>query len=62
MLLNPGYEILEVKFDRTIPPWFQKIIQSFEWLGISFDEDVVYQSKNSLRYKEVIDFLLKEES
>ena len=34
-LTIPGYEILEVKFDRTIPPWFQKIIQSFELKRLS---------------------------
>ena len=48
--------------ERSKDEYTQEIIQSFEWLGISFDEDVVYQSKNSLRYKEVIDFLLKEGS
>ncbi len=25
-----GYDILEVKFDTTIPAWFQKIIQSYQ--------------------------------
>lgn len=25
-----GYDILEVKFDSTMPPWFHKIIQSYQ--------------------------------
>ena len=48
--------------ERSKEEYTKEIVQSFEWLGISFDEDVVYQSNNSLRYKEVIDFLLEEGS
>jgi len=30
----PGNDILEVKFDFTIPPWFHRIIQSYQgWRG-----------------------------
>jgi hypothetical protein len=36
-----GYEILEVKFDRTIPAWFQKIIQSFELKRVSVSKYVL---------------------
>ena len=25
-----GYTILEVKFDSSIPPWFQRIIQNYQ--------------------------------
>jgi hypothetical protein len=33
-----GYETLEVKFDQTIPPWFQKIIQNFELRRVSISK------------------------
>ncbi len=36
-----GFEILEVKFDRTIPAWFQKIIQSFELRRVSVSKYVL---------------------
>lgn len=36
-----GYEILEVKFDRTIPVWFHKIIQSFELKRVSVSKYVL---------------------
>lgn len=36
-----GYEILEVKFDRTIPPWFQRVIQSFELKRLSVSKYVL---------------------
>ena len=37
----PGYEILEVKFDRTIPPWFQKVIQNFQLKRLSVSKYVL---------------------
>ena len=36
-----GYEILEVKFDFTIPPWFHRIIQSYELKRISVSKFVL---------------------
>ena len=36
-----GYETLEVKFDQTIPPWFQKIIQNFELKRVSISKFVL---------------------
>mgnify|MGYP006130979537 FL=1 len=29
VLCKAGYTILEVKFDRSIPAWFHRIIQSY---------------------------------
>ncbi len=37
----PGYEILEVKFNLTIPAWFQKIIQSHELRRLSVSKFVL---------------------
>jgi hypothetical protein len=37
----PGYDILEVKFDFTIPPWFHRIIQSYELKRISVSKFVL---------------------
>ena len=46
--------------ERSKEEYTKEIIRSFEWLGIEFDEEVAYQSKNATRYKEVIDSLLEE--
>ena len=46
--------------ERSKEEYTEEIIHSFEWLGIKFDEEVVYQSKNTNRYKEVIDSLLEK--
>ena len=45
-----GYEILEVKFDRTIPPWFQKLIQSFELNRISVSKYVLGCESSGLAF------------
>ena len=45
--------------ERSKEEYTEEIIRSFEWLGIEFDEEVVYQSKNANRYKEVVDSLLE---
>ena len=37
----PGYEILEVKFDLTVPAWFQKIIQSYQLKRLSVSKFVL---------------------
>ena len=36
-----GFDILEVKFDTTIPTWFQKIIQSYELRRVSISKYVL---------------------
>ena len=45
--------------DRSEDKYTHEIINSFRWLGINFDQDVVYQSHNANRYNEMIDSLLK---
>ena len=37
----PGNDILEVKFDLTIPPWFHRIIQSYELKRVSVSKFVL---------------------
>jgi len=37
----PGNDILEVKFDLTIPPWFHRIIQSYQLKRISVSKFVL---------------------
>jgi len=43
-----GYEILEVKFDTTIPAWFQKIIQSYELKRLSISKYVLGMEASGL--------------
>ena len=45
--------------ERSEDKYTQEIINSFQWLGIEFDQDVVYQSLNTNRYNEMIDSLLE---
>ena len=44
--------------ERSEDKYTREIIQSFNWLGINFDQEVVFQSNNFDRYKEVVNFLL----
>ena len=36
-----GYTILEVKFDRSIPPWFHRIIQAYQLNRVSISKFVL---------------------
>ncbi len=40
-LCIPGYDILEVKFDFTIPPWFHRIIQNYQLKRLSVSKFVL---------------------
>ena len=48
--------------ERSKDEYTTEIIESFKWLGVEFDEEIVYQSKNAERYKEIIDHLLDQGS
>ena len=48
--------------ERSNDKYTKEIIESFQWLGVEFDEEVIYQSKNADRYKEIIDQLLDQGS
>ena len=48
--------------ERSKDEYTTEIIESFKWLGVEFDNEVVYQSKNADRYKEIIDQLLDQGS
>ena len=45
-----GYDILELKFDWTIPLWFHKIIQSFELKRLSVSKFVLACEASDLAY------------
>ena len=45
--------------ERSKQEYTDEIINSFNWMGVNFDEDVVYQSKNLDRHLEVAKELLK---
>ena len=36
-----GYTILEVKFERSIPPWFHRIIQNYDLRRLSISKFVI---------------------
>ena len=48
--------------ERSNEKYTKEIINSFAWLGIEFDGEIIYQSHNSDSYKENVDFLLKNGS
>ena len=48
--------------ERSKDVYTTEIIESFKWLGVEFDNEVVYQSNNADRYKEIIDQLLDQGS
>ena len=45
--------------ERSKPEFTDEIINSFNWMGVNFDEDVVYQSKNHDRHLALAKELLK---
>ena len=44
---------------RSKDKYTEEIINSFKWLGITFDQDTIFQSHNAERYKEMVDRLLE---
>ena len=38
---------------------YEAIVDGLKWLGLGFDGDIVYQSKNSARHREVAEELVK---
>jgi len=48
--------------ERSKQKFTDEIINSFKWMGINFDEDTVYQSKNRDRHLEIAKQLLENES
>ena len=47
---------------RSKDEYTEEIINSFKWLGISFDQETIFQSHNAERYKEMVDHLLENGS
>ena len=48
--------------ERSKDEYTAEIIESFKWLGVEFENEVIYQSNNADRYKEIIDQLLNQGS
>lgn len=62
---NQGECVLRIEDtdkERSKEEYTKEIIKSFQWLGINFDDEVIYQSNNFDRYNEVINTLLKNGS
>ena len=47
---------------RSKDEYTEEIINSFKWLGITFDQETIFQSHNAKRYKEMVDRLLENGS
>ena len=62
---NQGACILRIEDtdkERSKEEYTKEIIKSFQWLGINFDDEVIYQSNNFDRYNEVINTLIENGS
>ena len=53
--------IEDTDLERSKKEYSDQICQSLNWLGLKWDEDLVYQSANTSVYKSCIDFLLKND-
>ena len=47
---------------RSREEYTEEIINSFKWLGITFDQETIFQSHNAERYKEMVDQLIENGS
>ena len=48
--------------ERSKEKFTHEIINSFKWLGVEFDNEIIYQSNNAKRYRAVVDSLLANRS
>ena len=48
--------------ERSKEKFTHEIIDSFKWLGVEFDNEIIYQSNNAKRYRAVVDSLLANRS
>ena len=48
--------------ERSKEKFTHEIINSFKWLGVEFDNEIIYQSSNAKRYRAVVDSLLANRS
>ena len=46
--------------ERSTKDSINKILDGLSWLNLKWDDQIVYQSKNQLRHKEIADELLKK--
>ena len=52
--------IEDTDLERSKKEYSDQICQSLDWLGLKWDEELVYQSANTSVYKSYIDILLKD--
>ena len=52
--------IEDTDLERSKKEYSDQICQSLDWLGLKWDEELVYQSANTSGYKSYIDILLKD--
>ena len=48
----------DTDLERSTPEAIQALFECMEWLGLDWDEEVFYQTKNAKRHMEVVDQLL----
>ena len=48
----------DTDLERSTPEAIQVLFECMEWLGLDYDEEVFYQTKNVKRHLEVVDQLL----
>lgn len=51
--------IEDTDLERSKQKYYESILSSLNWLGIKYDEEIVFQSKNTKRYLEVVNNMLK---
>lgn len=49
----------DTDLERSTPEAIKVLFECMEWLGLDYDEEVFYQTKNVKRHLEVVDLLLK---
>lgn len=47
--------------ERSLPEWEEDILSSLQWLGLSWDEEIVRQSDRILLYEKQLQLLLEQE-
>ena len=58
---NNGMFLLRIEdtdLERSKKKYVDQICDSIKWLGLKWDENIVFQSSNTLLYKKAIDYLL----
>ena len=60
---NNGKFLLRIEdtdLERSKEEYINQITDALKWLGLSWDEDIILQSKNNIRHQEIVSRMLKE--